>query len=60
MTFLEAVMKNTSILIFLSVFTLSLAAVLNLSTLAFVPGTIGVALGVTLLKAGKRGSEEAF
>ena len=60
MTFLEAVMKNTSILIALSVVTLALGAVLNLSIIAFVPGTIGVALGVTLLKAGKRGSGEAF
>ncbi|MFO7729757.1 MAG: hypothetical protein R6V86_03225 [Spirochaetia bacterium] len=51
-------MKNTSILIALSVFTLALGAVLNLSTIAFVPGSIGVALGVTLLKAGKRGSGE--
>jgi len=53
-------MKNTSIIMALSVLTLVLGAVLNLSTIAFVPGTIGVALGVSLLKAGKRGSEEAF
>lgn len=52
-------MKNTLILIALSVFTLALGAVLTLSPAAFVPGFVGVAIGATLLKAGTRDSERS-
>lgn len=52
-------MKNTSILVALSVFTLALGAILNLDPAAFVPGIVGIAIGATLLKAGKHGSEKA-
>ena len=50
-------MKNTLILIALSVFTLTLGAILNLNPAAFVPGIVGIAIGATLLKAGNRSSE---
>ncbi len=50
-------MKNTSIVIAMSIATLVLAAVLKLDAAAFIPGIVGLALGGALLKAGKTGSE---
>ena len=53
-------MKNTAILIGMSVGTLVLGALLNLDATAFVPGLVGLALGMTLLRAGKSGSDGLF
>jgi len=57
MTFMEAVMRNTLILVAFSMFTLALGAVLDLNPAAYIPGIIGIAIGATLLKAGNRSSE---